>query len=128
MKSKVIWALVVLNVALLVTLLWRSSSANTALAQMGRGRGPSDVIMLPGTLPSGSNSIIYLIDVGGSPHQLSAMAYTGQSVQFLTPPIDLDRLFERAAAAAGGKGNQTGTNTGTGVAPGEAGRGVPRAR
>jgi hypothetical protein len=128
MKSKVIWALVMLNVALAVALLWRSSSGNAALAQMGGAHAPSDVIMLPGTLPSGSNSILYLIDVGGSPHQLSAMAYTGQSVEFLTPPIDLDRLFERAAAAAGGGGNKTGTNTGTGVGPGAAGPGVPRVR
>jgi hypothetical protein len=127
MKSNLIWALAVLNVALLSALLYRASGDNTARAQaagagapappVGGLRSSKDVLMIPGTLPSGSNAVIYLVDVGGAPHTLSAMSYTGQTVEFLSPPVDLDRLFERAlnSANTGGAGTGRGTGTGTGT-------------
>jgi hypothetical protein len=118
MKSKVIWALAVLNVALLSALLYRASGDNTARAQATPVRSSRDVIMIPGELPSGSNAVIYLVDVGGAPHTLSAMSYTGQGVgqgvEFLSPPVDLDRLFDRALTTTGNGGTGTGTGTGTG--------------
>ena len=115
MRNKVIWALAVLNIALLGMLIGRFTSDNAAVAQANRR--PSDVIMIPGELPSGSNAILYLVDVGN--HQLSAMAYSGQTVDFLSPPVDLDRLFERAAQAVGQGG------TGTGAGPGAGGGTMP---
>ncbi|HEX8523385.1 MAG TPA: hypothetical protein VF669_14115 [Tepidisphaeraceae bacterium] len=126
MKNKLVWALAVVNIALAVSLMWRGSSDNTARAQAARRSSPTDVIMIPGALPSGSSSVIYLVDVGN--HQLSAMSYNGQGVDFLSPPLDLDRIFERAGTAvgtggAGGTGSGTGTGTGT-----TGGRGTPRAR
>ena len=102
MKKKVIWALAMLNVALLATLIVRASE-NTAQAQV---RKVSDVIMVPGMLPSGNSSVLYLVDVGN--HQLSAMAYTGQDVEFLAPPVDLRRVFQGAAEGGGvNPGNRT---------------------
>jgi hypothetical protein len=103
MKKNVIWGLAVLNVALLGMLIVRASE-NTAQAQGQGNRRVSDVIMVPGTLPSGSSSVLYLVDVGN--HQLSAMSYTGQEVEFLAPPVDLRRVFQ--GAAQGGGANDTG--------------------
>ena len=104
MKKNVIWALVMLNVALLTTLVLRATTANTAHAQaQGNIRRVGDVIMVPGQLPSGTSSVLYLVDVGE--HQLSAMAYTGQDVEFLAPPLDLRRVFEGSANTVGSGGN-----------------------
>ena len=58
MKKNVIWGLAVLNVALLATLILRASAENTAQAQ---ARRVTDVIMVPGMLPSGSSSVLYLV-------------------------------------------------------------------
>jgi hypothetical protein len=103
MKKNVIWGLAVLNVALLATLVVRASSENTAKAQLAGGnRRVGDVIMVPGQLPSGSSSVLYLVDVGN--HQLSAMAFNGQDVEFLAPPVDLNRVFEGGAAPGTGTG------------------------
>ena len=111
MKNKVIWGLVVLNLALLACLTWRMTADNTAKAQAARR--PTDVIMIPGDLPSGTNSVLYLVDVGN--HQLSAMAYDQGNIEFLSPPLDLDRLFSNAAGTVGGTGTTPPANTGRGT-------------
>ena len=105
MKKKVVYGLALLNVALATLLVLRYSTENRAQAQAARG--PTDVIMVPGQLPSGSSSVLYLIDVGN--HQLSAMAFDQgrQEVDFLSPPLDLNRVFEGAASAAGAGGPAT---------------------
>jgi len=104
MKKNVIWGLAVLNVALLATLVVRASSENSARAQIAGGnRRVGDVIMVPAQLPSGSSSVLYLVDVGN--HQLSAMSFNGQDVEFLAPPLDLNRVFEGGAAPGTGTGN-----------------------
>jgi hypothetical protein len=110
MKKNLVWGLAVLNIALLAGLIVRASAENTAKAQAAANRRVGDVVMIPGTLPSGSSSVIYLVDVGNG--QLSAMSFTGQDVDFLAPPVDLRRVFE-----GGVTGNATGTGTGTGRTP-----------
>ncbi len=109
MKRNVIWGLVVLNVVLLAGVILRASTDNAAHAQ-ANNRRVGDVIMVPGQLPSGSASVLYLVDVGN--HQLSAMSYNGQDVEFLAPPLDLRRVFEGAANTVGGGGAGSGSGTG----------------
>jgi hypothetical protein len=96
MKNNVIRGLVLVNVALLAALLGRAAKEHTAVAQQAV-RPPTDVIMIPGTLPSGS--VLYLVDVGN--HRLSAMAFDQGNIEFLSPAVDLDRVFQGAAGAVG---------------------------
>ena len=115
MVRNIIWSLLILNVALLALLIGRSSPADLALAQqpLRAIRPPTDVSMIPGNLPSGSNAVLYLLDTGN--HQLGAMAYDGNRVEFLAAPLDLDRIFQGAAGTVG-----------TGAAGGAAGTVIPR--
>jgi hypothetical protein len=90
MKSRLLWALVALNVFLLVVLVARSTTPNTAMAQTAR---PSDYLMIPGEITGGSGEVVYILDMtngvlGGlswddSRRELSAM-----------PPLDLSRFLE----------------------------------
>ena len=59
--------------------------------------------MIPGRLNTGNAAVVYLIDP--SNHQLSAMSYTAQGMEFMAPPVDLDRVFSGAATVGA-----TGTN------------------
>jgi len=90
MKSRILWALVALNVFLLIVLVARSTSPNAAMAQAAR---PSDYLMIPGEITGGSGAVVYVVDMtngvlGGlawdeSRRELSAM-----------PPLDLSRFLE----------------------------------
>ena len=105
MKKNLIWGLAVLNVALLAGLIVRASAENTAKAQAAANRRVGDVIMIPGMLPSGTSSVLYLVDVGNG--QLSALSFNGNDVEFLAPAVDLRRVFE-----GGVPGNATGPGAG----------------
>ena len=97
MKSRIIWALVGLNVVLLGALLWRHTERAAWAQQPNRRTG--DVVMIPGRLNTGNTSVVYLVDP--SNHQLSAMSYTAQGIEFMAPPVDLDRVFSGAATVGG---------------------------
>ena len=62
-KSAVLWALVMLNVALLASLIWRHAPENQAKAL---GINPADILAVPGSLPGYSNGVVYLIDNSSS--------------------------------------------------------------
>ena len=95
-KSAMLWALVMLNVALLVALIGRHTPENQAKA-IG-GVNPADLLAVPGNLPGYSNGVVYLID--NSSGLMTAISYDGASnrVTWLPQPIDIGRV----AAAAGG--------------------------
>ncbi|HEX4793086.1 MAG TPA: hypothetical protein VH370_04800 [Humisphaera sp.] len=89
MKSKAVWALVVLNVLLLASLCLHGLTPS-ARAQ---GRGASDYLMIPGEVVGGNASIIYIVDTRNA--QLSARAYDQQARALVDmgQPIDLGRIF-----------------------------------
>lgn len=107
MKVRVIWALIGLNAVLAAALVWRYSE-KAAYAQPANRR-TGDVVMIPGRLNTGNTSIVYLIDP--SNHQLSAMSYTAQGIEFMAPPVDLDRVFAGAATVGGNGANRRTTPT-----------------
>ncbi len=91
MKSKVLWALVALNVLLLVTLVFPTVRSNTAHAQAGGAIG--DYIMIPGEVVGGSNAVVYIVDQRN--HTLSGMALSinGRDLDIMQP-IDLKRVYD----------------------------------
>ena len=99
MKSKLVWALVALNVVLAAALVVRWMKPQTAMAQAAQAR-PGDYIMVPAEVVGGSSTLIYVVDT--SNNQLSGMAYDQNQLVAL-PPLDLNRVFQ-AGAAGGGAG------------------------
>ena len=99
MKSKLVWALVALNVVLVGTLAARWMKPQTAMAQAGAAR-PGDYIMVPAEVVGGSSTLIFVVDT--SNNQLSGIAFDQNQLVAL-PPIDLTRVFD-ARAVGGGVG------------------------
>jgi hypothetical protein len=99
MKSKFVWALVALNVVLAAALVARWMKPQTAMAQAAAR--PGDYIMVPAEVVGGSSTLIYVVDT--SNNQLSGIAFDQNQLVAL-PPIDLNRVFQ--AAAAGGQGGR----------------------
>jgi len=94
MKRPLLWTLVVLNIALVISLAMRFTRDNSALAQV-RGR-PSDYIMIPGVITGGTSEVVFLID--SSNGLLGAMTYNDSTNRLDTmPPIDLNRVFANTA-------------------------------
>jgi hypothetical protein len=96
-KSLALWALVALNVVLVLVLVGRYTPQNRAQAAGGR-INPSDVLAVPGSLPGFPNGVVFLVDNNSG--LLTAMSYDSptNSVTWLRAPIDIARL----ANAAGG--------------------------
>jgi hypothetical protein len=89
-KSTATWALVALNVILLLLLVSRHSIDQAAMAQYG-GR-PGDYLMIPGNVVGGNNAVVYIVDQ--SSHQLAAMSYDDAMGTLVTmPPVNLDRVL-----------------------------------
>ena len=93
MKTKVIWALVALNVLLLGTLAVNRS--NTADAQAAAAARPSEYLMIPGEVIGGNSAVVWVVDEEN--RQLSAVALdqNGKGLDAMTP-IPLDRVFQGA--------------------------------
>ena len=99
MKSKLVWALVALNVVLVAALVTRWMKPHNAMAQAAAAR-PGDYIMVPAEVVGGSSTLIYVVDT--SNNQLSGIAFDQNNLVAL-PPIDLTRVFDaRAVGGAGG--------------------------
>ena len=96
MKSKILWALAVLNVLLAGTLVYRRTAAH---AQVGAVR-PGEYIMIPGEVTGGPSAVVYIIDETN--RKLAARTYDeNKKIMFDMAPIDLDRVFAAAAPANG---------------------------
>jgi hypothetical protein len=98
-KTRIVWALVWLNVALLVVWAIRVTSPQ-AVAQLRR---PGDYLMIPGEIVGGVNGVVYVVDQTNG--RLTAISFD-QSSNRLTnmAPLDLNQLFQAAAAPAGRPG------------------------
>ena len=91
MKSKVLWALVALNVLLLTALFLPKA---TPTAHAGAPARPGEYIMLPGQVTGGSSEVIYILDETN--RMLSARVYDQNDKRFNDmPPIPLDRVFQQ---------------------------------
>src|SRR4051794_21624470 len=116
MRNKVLWGLVLLNVALAASLVARATGENAALAQVNTAPGNAaagrirvnDVIMIPGEVNGGANAVIYLIGTDNNQKRWGALAFAGQNLDFM-PPIVVERLFDEGAGPA--SGNRTRTPT-----------------
>jgi hypothetical protein len=89
MKSKVLWALVALNVLLLVALFLPRVSPTAHAAGAPR---PGEYIMVPGQVVGGNSEVIYILDETN--RLLTARVYDQNAKGFSDmTPIELDRVF-----------------------------------
>lgn len=97
MRSKVLWALVALNVCLLACLVGQWVGVTTASAQAAPR--VSDYLLIPGSVQGSPSQVIYMIDEQNG--WLSARTFDGRQMVDMAP-LDLNRLFNpkpgRAAA------------------------------
>jgi hypothetical protein len=92
-KSSATWALIALNVILLLMLLSRHGIDQPAMAQYGR---PGDYLMIPGNVVGGNNAVVYVVDQ--TSHQLAAMSYDdSMGTLVMMPPVNLDRVLGTAS-------------------------------
>ena len=108
MKSLVLWALIALNALLLISFLGRVITPNAAMAQPAGGAGtgaaapagnaprrPGDYLMIPGEVPGGTTSLVYVVDTTNG--WLGAMAFDDtRSALDTMPKIDMNRAFDSA--------------------------------
>jgi hypothetical protein len=103
MKSTATWALIVLNVVLLVAFVWRFIPENAAHAQQRAGAAPTrgDYLVVPAEFNGISSGILVILDQTNA--QLSAATYNeaGNTVEMM-PKIDLKQVFTGGAAPARG--------------------------
>jgi hypothetical protein len=96
MKSTFLWALIVLNVLLLIGVVGRFSRPNAAVAQAVRR--PGEYIMIPGEVSGGNAGVVYILDTTNG--LLSAMTLQpGNERMVSMPKIDLAQIFARGADA-----------------------------
>lgn len=104
MKSKVVYALVLINVLLLMSFLARLGRENAAQAQ-GAAR-PGDYIMIPGEVTGGNSGVVYVVDTTHG--LLSAITYneTGKKLETM-PKVNLADIFAKGAEAIQNRGGGT---------------------
>lgn len=91
MKSRILWCLVGINIALLAVFAFPRIKSNTAMAQ--RVERPADYLLIPGTIMGVDRGVVYVVD--SSNGQMSAMAYDEPSGRLVVmQPTDLLRVFE----------------------------------
>ena len=95
MKSKIIWCLAGMNVALALSLVLPYVRENSVLAQQRVSR-PADYMLIPGDISGNDAGVVYIIDESNS--VMSAMAFQDSANRIeVLPPIDLLRVFEEGA-------------------------------
>lgn len=88
MRSKVLWALIALNVCLLACLVGQWVGVTKATAQAVPR--VSDYLLIPGSVQTNPAQIIYMVDEQNG--WLSARSFDGRQMVDMAP-IDLNRLF-----------------------------------
>src|SRR5665213_2143794 len=91
MRSKIVIALVLLNVALLVTLFVPNPFTRTAKAAIP-GR-PSEYLQATGEVQGGSSGVVYVLDTKNNWLSVVAFGPDGKTLDAM-PPIDLNRVFK----------------------------------
>jgi hypothetical protein len=96
MKSTILWALIILNAALLAAFYERISKPNIASAQpAARSQRPGDYLMIPGEVQGGNSGVVYVVDTTNG--TLGAMTYDDSKGKIeVMPPIDLNQAFSGA--------------------------------
>lgn len=89
MRSRILWALAVLNVLLVGLLVWRMTES-TAHAQAARR--PGDYIAVPGHVLNTQQGVVYVVDSNNG--LLTALMYD-PSAKRIVPlaPLSLNRLL-----------------------------------
>lgn len=91
MKSKLLWCLVGVNLALAGSYLARWAGPSTALAQ--NVARPPEYLLLPGEVSGADRGVIYVLDTTNG--MLGAMSYSDTSGRIdIMTPTDLTRVFE----------------------------------
>jgi hypothetical protein len=98
-KSVALWALVILNAALVMVLASRHVPENKA--QAAGGVNASEILAVPGNLPGMTNGVVFLIDSRSG--LLTAISYDGPTNKMtsLPTPIDINRQIAAAGGARG---------------------------
>ncbi|MGE5612340.1 MAG: hypothetical protein ACM359_24040 [Bacillota bacterium] len=91
-RSKVLWALALLNVVLVVVLMIQLGGENVARAQEARPRG--EFVLIPADIPGVNNGVIYMLDTRNG--VLGGWIYEQNQRRLVPiPPIDVARLYSR---------------------------------
>ncbi len=89
-RSRILWALAVLNAVLVMAVCWKLGGENTAYAQRA-GRG--DYVMLPGKISTAPNGVIYMVDTRNG--LLTSFMFDSNRSDFVPmEPINLTRIFD----------------------------------
>jgi hypothetical protein len=93
MKTKLLWCLVGVNLALLAALVLQHTGSNAAMAQQRANPSTArDYVLIPAAVAGSDNSVIYVVNE--TDNQLGAWIYEeGRGQGALTRPIDLGRVF-----------------------------------
>ena len=91
MRSKIILALVLLNVALLATLCFPNPFTRQAKADLRNIARPSEYLMVSGEVQGGNSGVVFAVDTKNN--LLGAFTFDGKHIEAM-PPIDLNRVFK----------------------------------
>ena len=95
MKSKMLWALICVNILLAAGAAMRWVRPSAAFAQ--GARRPSDYVMIPGEIPGGSGAVVYVVDDTNG--MLSATTFNetrgNNGTLDVAPATNLNRLFDQ---------------------------------
>jgi hypothetical protein len=91
MRSRLILALVLLNVALLASLIVPNPFTRSAHALPPLAR-PSEYLMVSGEVVGGNSGVVFAVDTKNN--LLSAFTFDGKKLEPM-PAIDLNRAFKR---------------------------------
>lgn len=93
MKSTVLWALILLNVVLLLSFVNRLMPGNTALAQPARVVAAGDYLMVPMDVTGINSGIVAVVDQTNG--LLGAISFDDSNQRFDNmPPMDLKVIFQ----------------------------------
>lgn len=92
MKSKLLWCLLGINLALLAALVLQHTGVNTAMAQRAAVPTAKDYVLVPAAVAGSDTAIVYVVNE--SDNQLGAWVYEdGRGQGALTRSVDLGRVF-----------------------------------
>ena len=94
-KSKIIWGLLLANVALGFSLVLPYVRQQSAMAQ--RIERPADYLLIPGNISGADRGVVYILDTSNG--LMSAVAYDDSTGRIeVMQPVDLIRVFEEGVA------------------------------
>lgn len=102
MKTRLLWCLIGINVALAIAVILPRISGNMAMAQ--RVERPSDYLLIPGEISGADRGVVFVLDTSNG--MMSAFAYQDSTARLeVMPASDLVRIFEEGASPEMGRRN-----------------------